>query len=82
MTNVLFSSRGLSGRATRGGGDSVRTVSERITTAQVREVAKLARLTLDDDVVGEVLDRDEVLGVAPSIEDHRFRVPPIIGLDD
>ena len=100
-------------------------MSERITTAQVREVAKLARLTLDDDevaqavtqlgamlehfadidalelddvepmnnptnlvnvmrddVVGEVLDRDEVVGVAPSIEDHRFRVPPIIGLDD
>ena len=34
-----------------------------------------------DDVVGEVLDRDEVLAAAPVVEDHRFRVPPIIGLD-
>lgn len=35
-----------------------------------------------DDVVGEVLDRDEVLAAAPMAEDNRFRVPPIIGLDD
>ena len=35
-----------------------------------------------DDVVGECLDRDEVLAAAPLVEDHRFRVPPIIGLDD
>lgn len=35
-----------------------------------------------DDVVGECLDRDEVLAAAPVAEDHRFRVPPIIGLDD
>lgn len=35
-----------------------------------------------DDVVGEVLDRDEVLAAAPSAEDGRFRVPPILGLDD
>ena len=35
-----------------------------------------------DDVVGECLDRDEVLAAAPLAEDHRFRVPPIIGLDD
>ncbi len=35
-----------------------------------------------DDVVGETLDRDEVLAAAPMAEDHRFRVPPIIGLDD
>lgn len=106
-------------------GDNVRAVSDRITTDQVREVAKLARLTLDDDevaeavtqlsamldhfadidaldlddvepmnnpthlfnvmrddVIGEVLDRDEVLAAAPAVEDHRFRVPPIIGLDE
>jgi aspartyl-tRNA(Asn)/glutamyl-tRNA(Gln) amidotransferase subunit C len=25
------------------------------------------------------LDRDEVLGQAPSVEDHRFRVPRILG---
>ncbi len=35
-----------------------------------------------DDVVGECLDRDEVLGQAPVAQDHRFRVPPIIGLDE
>lgn len=27
------------------------------------------------------LDRDEVLAAAPSAEDGRFRVPPIVGLD-
>jgi aspartyl-tRNA(Asn)/glutamyl-tRNA(Gln) amidotransferase subunit C len=26
-----------------------------------------------------VLDREEVLAAAPSVEDHRFRVPPILG---
>lgn len=34
-----------------------------------------------DDVVVAGLDRDEVLAAAPSAEDGRFRVPPIIGLD-
>jgi aspartyl-tRNA(Asn)/glutamyl-tRNA(Gln) amidotransferase subunit C len=106
-------------------GDSVRAVSDRITIDQVRNVAKLARLTLSDDeltqaatelgamldhfadidaldlddlepmnnpthlvnvmrddVIGATLDRDEVLAAAPLAEDHRFRVPPIIGLDD
>lgn len=35
-----------------------------------------------DDVIGKTLDRDEVLAAAPLAEDDRFRVPPIIGLDD
>ncbi len=35
-----------------------------------------------DDVEGDTLDRDEVLAGAPVAEDGRFRVPPIIGLDD
>ena len=35
-----------------------------------------------DDVEGETLDRDEVLGQAPLAEDGRFRVPPIVGLED
>ncbi|MEM1335371.1 MAG: Asp-tRNA(Asn)/Glu-tRNA(Gln) amidotransferase subunit GatC [Actinomycetota bacterium] len=35
-----------------------------------------------DDVVGDTLDRDEVLAAAPVAEDGRFRVPPIIGLED
>jgi aspartyl-tRNA(Asn)/glutamyl-tRNA(Gln) amidotransferase subunit C len=34
-----------------------------------------------DDVVGDTLDRDEVLAAAPSAEDGRFRVPPILGLE-
>lgn len=33
------------------------------------------------DVVQPCLDRDEVLAVAPSAEDGRFRVPPIIGIE-
>ncbi|HMJ78452.1 MAG TPA: Asp-tRNA(Asn)/Glu-tRNA(Gln) amidotransferase subunit GatC [Iamia sp.] len=31
------------------------------------------------DVVGPTLDPREVLAVAPSVEDGRFRVPPILG---
>jgi len=33
------------------------------------------------DVEEPTLDRDEVLAEAPIAEQHRFRVPPIIGLD-
>lgn len=33
------------------------------------------------DVEEPTLDRDEVLAEAPAAEQHRFRVPPIIGLD-
>ena len=35
-----------------------------------------------DDVEMPCLDRDEVLAAAPAAEAGRFRVPPIIGLDD
>lgn len=99
-------------------------VSERISTATVAKVARLARLDLTpeqiertttqlggmlehfadidtlqlddvvpmtqpyplenvfrDDVIVAGLDRDEVLAAAPAVEDGRFRVPPIIGLD-
>jgi aspartyl-tRNA(Asn)/glutamyl-tRNA(Gln) amidotransferase subunit C len=35
-----------------------------------------------EDIEGETLDRDEVLGQAPLTEDGRFRVPPIIGIED
>lgn len=37
------------------------------------------RNVLRDDEVGPSLDRDEVLAAAPAVEDHRFRVPPILG---
>lgn len=37
---------------------------------------------LREDVEQPCLDRDEVLAAAPDVEDHRFRVPPIIGLED
>jgi aspartyl-tRNA(Asn)/glutamyl-tRNA(Gln) amidotransferase subunit C len=99
-------------------------VSDRISTADVVHVAKLARLALTpeeierttaqlgdmldhfadierldlagvvpmtqpyplrnvlrDDVVEPGLDRDEVLAAAPDAVDGRFRVPPIVGLD-
>lgn len=35
-----------------------------------------------EDVELDVLDREEVLAAAPAAEDGRFRVPPILGLDD
>jgi aspartyl-tRNA(Asn)/glutamyl-tRNA(Gln) amidotransferase subunit C len=34
---------------------------------------------LRPDEPSPCLDRDEVLGQAPSVEDHRFRVPRILG---
>jgi aspartyl-tRNA(Asn)/glutamyl-tRNA(Gln) amidotransferase subunit C len=34
---------------------------------------------LRPDEVRPCLDRDEVLAQAPSVEDHRFRVPRILG---
>lgn len=34
---------------------------------------------LREDVVRPSLDRAEVLVAAPSVEDHRFRVPPALG---
>lgn len=35
-----------------------------------------------EDVESDCLDRDEVLAAAPATEDGRFRVPPIVGLED
>jgi aspartyl-tRNA(Asn)/glutamyl-tRNA(Gln) amidotransferase subunit C len=37
------------------------------------------RNVLRPDVVEPCLDRDEVLGQAPAVEDGRFKVPPILG---
>ena len=34
-----------------------------------------------DDVEQPCLDRDEVLAQAPQVEDGRFRVPPVIGIE-
>ncbi len=34
-----------------------------------------------EDVVLPGLDRDEVLAAAPRVEEGRFHVPPVIGLD-
>jgi len=34
---------------------------------------------LRDDVVTPSLDREEVLAQAPAVEDHQFRVPPVLG---
>ncbi len=35
-----------------------------------------------EDVIQPGLDRDEVLDAAPDAVDGRFRVPPIVGLED
>lgn len=40
------------------------------------------RNVLRPDIEQPVLDRDEVLEQAPVAEDGRFRVPPIIGLEE
>jgi aspartyl-tRNA(Asn)/glutamyl-tRNA(Gln) amidotransferase subunit C len=37
------------------------------------------RNVLRPDMIGDCLDRDEVLSQAPAAEDGRFRVPPILG---
>jgi aspartyl-tRNA(Asn)/glutamyl-tRNA(Gln) amidotransferase subunit C len=34
---------------------------------------------LRDDEVRPSLDRDEVLAQAPDVEDHQFKVPPVLG---
>jgi aspartyl-tRNA(Asn)/glutamyl-tRNA(Gln) amidotransferase subunit C len=34
---------------------------------------------LRPDEVRPSLDRDEVLGQAPAVEDNRFKVPPVLG---
>jgi len=34
---------------------------------------------LRDDVVRPSVDRDEVLAQAPDVEDHQFKVPPVLG---
>ena len=44
-------------------------------TAHPLELANVLR----PDVVTPCLDRDEVLAEAPAVEDHRFRVPAILG---
>ncbi len=35
-----------------------------------------------EDIETDCLDRDEVLAAAPDAEDGRFRVPPILGLEE
>ncbi len=46
-----------------------------VPTAHAMAVTNVMRL----DEPRPCLDRDEVLGQAPSVEDHRFRVPRILG---
>jgi aspartyl-tRNA(Asn)/glutamyl-tRNA(Gln) amidotransferase subunit C len=44
-------------------------------TAHAMAVTNVVR---EDEPV-ESLSRDEVLAAAPDVEDHRFRVPPVLG---
>ncbi len=50
-------------------------LSEVVPTAHPLPLVNVLR----DDVVHRSLDRREVLDAAPSVEDHRFRVPPVLG---
>jgi aspartyl-tRNA(Asn)/glutamyl-tRNA(Gln) amidotransferase subunit C len=54
---------------------------EALDTAGVPPTAHPLELVnvLRDDVVRPSLDRDEVLAMAPDVQDHRFRVPRIVG---
>ncbi|MDP8955149.1 MAG: Asp-tRNA(Asn)/Glu-tRNA(Gln) amidotransferase subunit GatC [Actinomycetota bacterium] len=54
---------------------------EALDTAGVAPTAHPLPLVnvLRDDVVRPGLDRDVVLAAAPSVEDDRFRVPPVLG---
>ena len=53
---------------------------EALDTAGVAPTAHPLPLVnvLRDDVVRPGLDRDVVLAAAPSVEDDRFRVPPVL----
>lgn len=44
-------------------------------TAHAMELSNVFR----EDIVSPGLDRGEVLAAAPSVEEHRFRVPRILG---
>lgn len=57
---------------------------ETIQALSTKDVAPTAHAlalanVLRDDVVGDSLDRDEVLAAAPDVEAGRFRVPRILG---
>lgn len=52
-----------------------------LTTSTVEPTAHPLPLrnVLREDEIRPSLDRDEVLAQAPAVEDHRFRVPRILG---
>lgn len=54
---------------------------EALDLADVEPMARPIPLAnvLRSDEPGQPLDRDEVLAMAPSVEDNQFRVPPSIG---
>jgi aspartyl-tRNA(Asn)/glutamyl-tRNA(Gln) amidotransferase subunit C len=54
---------------------------EALDTSGVAPTAHPLPITnvLRDDAVEPSVDRDEVLSQAPSVEDGRFKVPPILG---
>lgn len=62
-------------------------VLDHAADVEALDVAELAptahpyplRNVVRDDHPAEVVDRDEVLAQAPAVEEHQFRVPPILG---
>ncbi|MEZ5350650.1 MAG: Asp-tRNA(Asn)/Glu-tRNA(Gln) amidotransferase subunit GatC [Microthrixaceae bacterium] len=56
---------------------------EALDLADVEPMARPIPLTnvFRPDEPGEPLDRDDVLSVAPAVEDNQFRVPPSLGED-
>ncbi|MDP9800400.1 aspartyl-tRNA(Asn)/glutamyl-tRNA(Gln) amidotransferase subunit C [Arcanobacterium wilhelmae] len=60
--------------------DAVATVAE-VADSDVPATSHPIALTnvMREDVVGETLDRDEVLAMAPDAADGKFQVPQILG---
>ena len=48
--------------------------------APMTQPYRLVNVMREDEVVAG-LDRDEVLAAAPQVEDGRFRVPPVTGIE-
>lgn len=67
--------------------DQLAAVLDHAQDVEALDVADVAPMThpyplvnvVRDDVERPCLDRDEVLGQAPAVQDGQFRVPPILG---
>lgn len=54
---------------------------QRLDLSDIEPMARPVPLSnvMRNDEIGELLDREEILAMAPSVEDGQFRVPPVLG---